>query len=102
MEDFLRAYVAGIQLIKKDQGFAEKSLAKWLRETDPAVVKQTVNAYARLFKPAPFVPDRGVENVMRDLANRRSIPKEFEGRPEIFRDHGPLERALRAKNNSGV
>jgi ABC-type nitrate/sulfonate/bicarbonate transport system substrate-binding protein len=97
VEDFLRAYIAGIQLIKKDQGFAEKSLAKWLRENDPVVVKQTVNAYARLFKPAPFVPDKGVENVMKDLANRRSIPKEFEGRPEIFRDNGPLERALRVK-----
>jgi NitT/TauT family transport system substrate-binding protein len=97
VEDFLRAYIAGIQLIKKDQGFAEKSLAKWLRENDPVVVKQTVNAYARLFKPPPFVPDKGVENVMKDLVNRRSIPKEFEGRPEIFRDNGPVERALRVK-----
>jgi hypothetical protein len=25
------------------------------------------------------------------------MPKEFEGRPEIFRDHGPLERVLRPK-----
>jgi hypothetical protein len=97
VEDFLRAYVAGIQLIKEDQSFAGKSLAKWLRENDPLVVKQTVNAYARLFKPAPFVPDKGIDNVMRDLANRRSIPKTFEGRPEIFRDNGPLERVLRVK-----
>jgi hypothetical protein len=49
------------------------------------------------FKQAPYVPDKGVENVLRELANRRSIPEEFDGRPEIFRDHGPLERALRAK-----
>jgi NitT/TauT family transport system substrate-binding protein len=97
VEDFLRAYVAGIQLIKEDQSFAGKSLAKWLRENDPVVVKQTVAAYARLFKPAPFVPDKGIENVMRDLANRRSIPKTFEGQPEIFRDNGPLERVLRVK-----
>jgi hypothetical protein len=74
-----------------------QSLAKWLRENDPVVVKQTVNAYARFFQPAPFVPDKEVENVMKDLANRRSIPKEFEGRPKIFRDNGPLERALRVK-----
>jgi ABC-type nitrate/sulfonate/bicarbonate transport system substrate-binding protein len=97
VEDFLRAYIGGIQLIKEDQNFAGKSLAKWLRENDPAVVKQTVAAYSRLFKQAPYVPDKGVENVLRELANRRSIPKEFDGRPEIFRDHGPLERALRAK-----
>ena len=34
VEDFLNAYVAGIQLIKKDPGFAERSLAKWTRERD--------------------------------------------------------------------
>ena len=32
--EFLRAYVAGIHLIKKDQRFAEKSFAKWMREKD--------------------------------------------------------------------
>jgi hypothetical protein len=31
---------------------------------------------------------------MKDLATRRSIPKEFIGRPEMFRDNGPLEKAL--------
>ena len=94
VDDFLRAYVAGIQLIKKDQGLAEKSLAKWLRETDPVVVKKTVEAYARLFKTAPYVPDKGLENVMKDLMNRRTVPKEFVGRFELFRDNGPLEKAL--------
>ena len=94
VEDFLRAYVGGIQLIKKDPGFAEKSLAKWLRENDPVVVKKTVEAYGRLFKAAPYVPDKGIENVMKDLANRRTVPKEFIGRFELFRDNGPLEKAL--------
>jgi ABC-type nitrate/sulfonate/bicarbonate transport system substrate-binding protein len=94
VDDFLRAYVAGIQLIKKDQGFAEKSLARWLRETDPVVVKKTVEAYARLFKTAPYVPDKGLENVIKDLANRRAVPKEFMGRFDLFRDNGPLEKAL--------
>jgi NitT/TauT family transport system substrate-binding protein len=94
VEVFLRAYVAGIQLIKKEQMFAEKSFAKWLRESDPIVVKKTVEAYTRLFKPAPYVPDKGIENVIKDLASRRAVPKEFIGRPDLFRDHGPLERAL--------
>jgi len=94
VEDFLRAYVAGIRLIKKDQGLAEKSLVKWLRETDPIAVKKTVEAYSRLFKSSPYVPDKGLDNVMKDLANRRSVPKEFIGRFELFRDNGPLEKAL--------
>ena len=94
-EDFLRAYVAAIHLIRKDQSLAEKSFAKWLREKDPAIVKQSVAAYARLFKPVPFVPDKGIENVVKDLVRKRPEFKEYLGWPEPFRENGPLERALR-------
>jgi NitT/TauT family transport system substrate-binding protein len=94
-EDFLRAYVAAIHLIRKDQSLAERSFAKWLREKDPAIVKQSVAAYARLFKPAPFVPDKGIENVVKDLLRKRPEFKEYLGWPEPFRENGPLERALR-------
>ena len=94
VEDFLRAYVAGIQLIKKDANFAEKSFAKWLREKDAYLIKTTVEAYSKIFKLTPYVPDKGIENVMKDLASRRPVSKEFFGRPELFRDNGPLEKAL--------
>ncbi|MGH7871760.1 MAG: hypothetical protein ACREQO_06020, partial [Candidatus Binatia bacterium] len=94
VEDFLRAYVAGIQLIKKDANFAEKSFAKWLRERDSDLIKKTVEAYSKIFKVMPYVPDKGIENVMKDLANRRPVPKEFLGHPELFRDNGPLEKVL--------
>jgi NitT/TauT family transport system substrate-binding protein len=94
VEDFLRAYAAAIQLIRKDQSIAERSFSKWLREKDPDLIKKTLESYIRLFKPAPYVPDKGIETVMKDLASRRTIPKEFIGHPELFRDNGPLERAL--------
>jgi NitT/TauT family transport system substrate-binding protein len=94
VEDFLSAYVAAIQLIKKDPGFAERSLVKWTRERDSYVVSKSIESHTRIFKAAPYVPDKGIENVMKDLANRRNVPKEFFGRPELFRDNGPLERAL--------
>jgi hypothetical protein len=45
----------------------------------------------------PYVPDKGIENVLKDLATRRAIPKEFIGRPELFRDNAPLERALSSR-----
>ena len=57
-EDFLRAYIAGIQLIKKDHRFAEKSFSKWMREKDPAITKHTVQAYAKLFKSKPRSPTK--------------------------------------------
>jgi NitT/TauT family transport system substrate-binding protein len=94
VEDFLRAYVAAIQLIKRDQKFAERTFAKWLREKDPYLIKKTTESYVRLFKSSPYVPDKGIETVIKDLATRRPIPKEFIGRPELFRDNGPLERAI--------
>jgi NitT/TauT family transport system substrate-binding protein len=97
VEDFLRSYVEGILLVKKDRKLAEKSLSKWLREKDPVIVKESVQAYTRLFKPAPFVPDKGIENVVRDLLKMRPEFKEYLGWPEPFRENGPLEKALREK-----
>jgi len=94
LEDFLKGYVAGIHLIKKDQHFAEKSFSKWLREKDSTIVKQSVKTYARLFKAAPFVPDKGLDNVVIDMLRKRPELKEFVGLPEAFRENGPLERAL--------
>jgi NitT/TauT family transport system substrate-binding protein len=94
VEDFLNAYVAGIQLIKKDRSFAERSLVKWTRESDPYVVSKSLEVHGSIFKSQPYVPDKGIENVVKDLASRRTVAKEFIGRPELFRDNVPLERAL--------
>ena len=94
VEDFLRAYVAGIQLIKKDASVAEKSFSKWLRERDANLVKKTVEVYSKIFKMVPNVPDRGIENVLKDLASRRPVSKEFIGRYDLFRDNGPLDRVV--------
>lgn len=95
--EFLRAYVAGIRLIKKDLRFAEKSFAKWMREKDGAIVKKTVEAYARIMKPAPYVPDKGIENVIQDLIKARPEFKEYIGWPEPFRENGPLEKVLKER-----
>ncbi len=96
-EDFLRAYVAGIHLIKKNHQFAEKSFAKWMREKDAAITKRTVEAYAKLFKAAPIVPDKGINNVILDLVKARPDFKEYIGWPEPFRENGPLEKVLRER-----
>lgn len=91
---FLNGYVAAIQLIKKDPKLAERSLVKWLKEKESANLSKSLEAFIRLFKPIPYVPDKGIENILKDLAIQRSVPKEFIGHPELFRDNGPLERAL--------
>ena len=95
--DFLRACVAGIRLTKQNPGFAEKSFSKWMRERNGTIVKKTVEAYARVFKPAPIVPDKGIENVIQDLMKARPEFKEYIGWPEPFRENGPLEKVLRER-----
>ena len=91
---FLNAYVSAIQLIKKDQKLADRTLIKWLKEKESATLTTSVEAFTRLFKPLPYVPDKGIENVLKDLANQRPVPKDLIGHPELFRDHGPLDRAI--------
>jgi len=55
---------------------------------------QIGRSFGRIFKAAPYVPDKGIESIVKDLANQRPVAKEFIGHPELFRDNGPLERAL--------
>ena len=97
VDNFLNAYVAGIRLIRQNPAFAAKSFAKWLREKDLSLAKKTVETYARLFKLAPYVPDKGIDNVLKDMIAKRPEFKEYIGWPEFFRDNKPLERALREK-----
>jgi ABC-type nitrate/sulfonate/bicarbonate transport system substrate-binding protein len=97
VEKFLRAYVGGIRLARANHQFAQKSFMIWLREKDAALAKRTVDIYARLLKPAPFVPDKGIETVVKDLVVSRPEFKEYVGWPEYFRDNRPLERVLRGK-----
>jgi len=95
--NFLTGYVESIRMIKREHRLAEQSFAKWLREKDPKIVKHAVHAYSRLFKTAPYVPDKGIENVVKDLVTMRPEFKEYLGWPEPFRENGPLERVLRQK-----
>jgi NitT/TauT family transport system substrate-binding protein len=95
--DFLKAYVAAIQVIRTDHEFAEKSFSKWLREKDPAIIRTSVASYARLFKSAPIVPDQGIENVVKDVTIKRPEFKQYLGWPEPFRENAPLKRVLGEK-----
>ncbi len=95
VERFLKAYLEAIRVIKKDAAFTERVLKKWQRETDAVVARKTIEVYAPLFKPAPYVPDKGVEVVLRELARRRAVAREFLNL-DLYRDHAPLEKLARA------
>jgi len=93
---FLNVYVTAIQAIKKDVKFAERTLIKWNKEKESPALTKSIEAFVRLFKTTPYVPDKGIENILRDLVNQRPVPKEMFGHPELFRDNGPLERAMKS------
>jgi hypothetical protein len=53
-----------------------------------------VEAHSKFLKTVPYVLDKEMATVIKDLASRRSIAKEFLNRPGLFRDNGPLEKIL--------
>jgi NitT/TauT family transport system substrate-binding protein len=95
VERFLKAYVEAGRLIKKDSAFVEQVIKKWHRETDSVFIRKTVEVYAWIFKSIPHVSDQGLDIVLKELSTRRSVPKEFFGRPDLFRDHGPLDKLIK-------
>jgi ABC-type nitrate/sulfonate/bicarbonate transport system substrate-binding protein len=94
IDSFLRAYVESIHLIKKDPSLPQKSFAKWLRQSDPEIIKRTVQVYGELFKRVPTVTDSGVNAVVEELAESSPGAKEFLNRPDYFRDSAPLEKLV--------
>jgi NitT/TauT family transport system substrate-binding protein len=92
VEGFLKGFVEGISQIKKDRVLARKIYKKYYQERDDTIVDKVVDVYAKLFKRIPYVPDRGIETVVGELALRVPLPKEILGRPDIFRDNRPLEK----------
>jgi hypothetical protein len=84
--------VEGISQIKKDRVLARKIYKKYYQERDDTITDKVVDVYAGLFKRIPYVPDRGIETVVGELALRVPVPKEILGRPDIFRDNRPLEK----------
>jgi len=96
VEGFLKACVEGIAQIKQDRVLAKKIYKKYYQERDDTVVDKVVDVYAKLFKRIPYVPDRGIEAVVGELALRVPLSKEIVGRPEMFRDNKPLEKLANA------
>jgi len=58
------------------------------------LIKKTVESYAKLFKAAPYRCDKGIETVMKRSREQTADLKRIHGHPELFRDNGPLEKAL--------
>jgi NitT/TauT family transport system substrate-binding protein len=95
VERFLKAYIESIVLMKKNQSFGQKALSRWFRETDPEVLRSTLETYAEMFKTVPYVPDRGIDTVLTEFAVKRPSVRKYLGHPEFFRNHAPLDKLVK-------
>ena len=58
-----------------------------------------VHDYSRPFKTTPYMPDKRIENVVKDLVKMGSELKEYLAWPEPLRENGPLDRVFTANVN---
>jgi ABC-type nitrate/sulfonate/bicarbonate transport system substrate-binding protein len=94
VERFLKAYTEAIHLIKTNPPLAKKVYAKTYRESDTKVIDKVVDHYVEIFKSVPTIPQAGLETVIRDLASRKPLAKEFL-QPEIYKDDAPLQKLIK-------
>lgn len=95
VDRFLKAYVDAIHVIKQDRPLTEKIFTKRLRQSDPDIVKRTLQVYTELFKRVPTVTDGGIKAVLEELGESSPVPKDMMNRPDYFRDSAPLERLVK-------
>jgi NitT/TauT family transport system substrate-binding protein len=94
VDRFLKAYTEAIHVIKTNPPLAKRVYAKTYRESNTAVIDKVVDHYVEVFKSVPTIPQTGLETVIRDLASRKSLAKEFL-QPELYKDDAPLQKLIK-------
>lgn len=94
---FMRAYTRGVHRARTDREFTYKSMAKYTKIQDTAVLQKAYDFYmSKVLEKAPYVNMVGVQNVLDDLA--KTIPAAKNAKPDQFVDH----RFLDALDKSGL
>ncbi len=87
---FIRAYVRGIHRARTDPQFTYKSMAKYTKIQDMAVLQKAYEFYmSKVLEKAPYINMTGVQNVLDDLA--KTVPAAKNAKPEQFVDNRFLE-----------
>ena len=82
---FMRAYAQGIARARSDREFTYKSLAKYTKIEDPAVLAKAYDLYVgKVLEKAPYINMPGMKNALDDLAT--SMPAAKNAKPEQFID----------------
>jgi NitT/TauT family transport system substrate-binding protein len=87
---FMRAYVRGMHRARTDPAFTYKSMAKYTKIEDTAVLHKAYEFYmSKVLEKAPYINMVGVQNVLDDLV--KTVPAARNAKPEQFVDMRFLE-----------
>ena len=75
VKGFLQGIGEAIHIFKSDPGLGQKSLAKWMRTQDKAILESAYRSYAPRISFPPFTELAGVQVAVDDLANSRADAK---------------------------
>lgn len=90
---FLKAYIAAVKLAFDDPAAAQRTIARYTRTEDPAILEESYRAYAPTWERVPYPTDASIRGVLRWLPT----PGAQDADPARFKD----ERFLRELEASG-
>jgi len=91
IDRFMRAYARGIARARSDREITYKSLAKYTRIEDPAVLAKAYDLYVgNVLEKAPYINMPGMKNALDDLAT--TMPAAKGAKPEQFIDFHFLDK----------
>ena len=94
LRKFMRAYVEGISIGKKDKAFTKKVLGKYLRTQDPEVLEESYEWIIKeVMAQTPYPPVQGIKTLLDASTN----PKAKAIKPESLVD----DRFVRELDESG-
>jgi ABC-type nitrate/sulfonate/bicarbonate transport system substrate-binding protein len=85
---FLRAYIEAMAVIRRDKESTMKSLGKFLKTNDPAVLESVYDEYKDVFPVAPLMTAAEVKAVL-DVSKS---PKAKQIKPEEFFDNSVVQK----------
>jgi NitT/TauT family transport system substrate-binding protein len=83
VDRFMRAYARAIHRARSDKELTFKSIAKYTKIEDPALLNKAYDLYVgKVLEKAPYIDMTGMKNALDDLA--KTVPAAREAKPEQF------------------
>lgn len=74
---FLKAEIDGVRRFKSDENFAESILTKYLKTTDPEILKATWQDYRKAYDDIPHPDPRGIQEILDETGADGHTAAEF-------------------------